>query len=337
MKIKIGILGATGYTGAELLRLLVGHPHAEIKWLTSEKFANKKISEVFPTLRNFIDLECKSIRKINKFENVDVVFSCLPHGSSMHFAKLFLDKGTKFIDFSADFRFKNLEQYKALYKISHKNPNLNKVLEIWAGYGRVTPSYIFRARKIILSDPSARLLKLARSHFKDKKIKYIQAKLENLPKKVRPGTADLVILIRVLHHIDDTDKTFSIINKLLNKNGYFILEFANKQHIKATFFEFSKGNLTFPFEIFSKDKRSKEGKLRCKLPFKIFHPDLIFEKLNASGFQIIEKRSVSNIRSPLVKKSLPTEFLIYIEKLLQKPLSYINFGPSIFILAKKVG
>ena len=61
MKIKIGILGATGYTGAELLRLLVGHPHAEIKWLTSEKFPNKKISEVFPTLRNFIDLECKSI------------------------------------------------------------------------------------------------------------------------------------------------------------------------------------------------------------------------------------------------------------------------------------
>lgn len=126
MKIKIGILGATGYTGAELLRLLVGHPHAEIKWLTSEKFANKKISEVFPTLRNFIDLECKSIREINKFENVDVVFSCLPHGSSMHFAKLFLDKGTKFIDFSADFRFTNLNLYNKLYKLNHINPELNK-------------------------------------------------------------------------------------------------------------------------------------------------------------------------------------------------------------------
>jgi len=126
MKIKIGILGATGYVGAELLRLLVGHPHAEIKWLTSEKFANKKISEVFPTLRNFIDLECKSIREINKFENVDVVFSCLPHGSSMHFAQRFIDKGTRFIDFSADFRFTILNLYNKLYKLNHKNPELNK-------------------------------------------------------------------------------------------------------------------------------------------------------------------------------------------------------------------
>jgi len=129
MKIKVGILGATGYTGAELLRLLVGHPHAEIKWLTSEKFANKKIAEVFPTLRNFIDLECKSIREINKFTNVDVVFSCLPHGTSMHFAQRFIDKGTKFIDFSADFRFKNSKDYKDLYKTIHKYPKLNKSSE----------------------------------------------------------------------------------------------------------------------------------------------------------------------------------------------------------------
>ena len=116
MKINIGILGATGYTGAELLRLLVSHPQAEIKWLTSEKFTDKKISEVFPTLRNFIDLECKSVRDINKFKNVDVVFSCLPHGTSRHFAKLFLDKGSKFIDFSSDFRFENSKlDIKAVY------------------------------------------------------------------------------------------------------------------------------------------------------------------------------------------------------------------------------
>lgn len=106
MKIKIGILGATGYTGIELLRLLVRHQHAEIKWLTSEKFAEQNISDVFPTLRNFIDLKCKSVRELNILEKVDVVFSCLPKGTSGHFARLFLDKGIKFIDFSSDLRFK---------------------------------------------------------------------------------------------------------------------------------------------------------------------------------------------------------------------------------------
>ncbi|NIP38654.1 MAG: N-acetyl-gamma-glutamyl-phosphate reductase [Candidatus Dadabacteria bacterium] len=116
MKIKVGILGATGYTGAELIRLLAGHPNAELKWLTSESFTDKKISEVFPTFRSLIDLECKSVRDIDKFNKVDVVFSCLPHGTSSHFAHLFLDKGTKFIDFSSDLRFNNSQlSKKAIY------------------------------------------------------------------------------------------------------------------------------------------------------------------------------------------------------------------------------
>lgn len=116
MKIKAGILGATGYTGAELIRLLTGHPYAEIKWLTSERFTGKNISEVFSTFTNIIDIECKSVRDIDSFEKVDVVFSCLPHHTSGHFAGIFLDKGTKFIDFSSDFRSHNSKsKIKAVY------------------------------------------------------------------------------------------------------------------------------------------------------------------------------------------------------------------------------
>ncbi len=115
MKIKAGILGATGYTGAELIRLLTGHPYAEIKWLTSESFTGKNISEVFSTFRNIIDIECNSVRDIDSFEKVDVVFSCLPHHTSGHFARIFLDRGTKFIDFSSDFRSQSKSKTNAVY------------------------------------------------------------------------------------------------------------------------------------------------------------------------------------------------------------------------------
>ncbi|HSG32064.1 MAG TPA: N-acetyl-gamma-glutamyl-phosphate reductase [Thermodesulfobacteriota bacterium] len=116
MKIKVGILGATGYTGAELIRLLTAHPNTEIKWLTSESFTGQKICEVFPTFRNIVDLKCKSVREIEELKKVDLVFSCLPKGSSSHFSRLFLDKGAKFIDFSSDLRFnKSPKGTKAIY------------------------------------------------------------------------------------------------------------------------------------------------------------------------------------------------------------------------------
>jgi N-acetyl-gamma-glutamyl-phosphate reductase len=120
MNIKAGILGATGYTGAELIRLLIKHPDVNIEWLTSEKFAGKKIYEVFPHLRGFLDTECKSVSELNDLVKVDVAFSCLPQGSSMHFAARLLDRGVRVIDFSADFRFKNLEVYERLFGTAHK-------------------------------------------------------------------------------------------------------------------------------------------------------------------------------------------------------------------------
>ena len=104
MGIKIGILGATGYTGAELLRLLINHAGVHVSWLTSEKFAGKKISEVFPHLSGFLDIQCVSVRKLSELQKVDLVFSCLPHATSKHFVKKMLDTRARVIDFSSDYR-----------------------------------------------------------------------------------------------------------------------------------------------------------------------------------------------------------------------------------------
>jgi len=126
MRLKIGVLGATGYTGAELLRLLVNHPGVEVSWLTSEKFAGKDISEVFPHLRGFLEIECSSVKKLNELAKVDLAFSCLPHGTSMHFVKRLLDTGARVIDFSADFRFSNAAVYEDWFKSTHKYKNCLK-------------------------------------------------------------------------------------------------------------------------------------------------------------------------------------------------------------------
>ncbi len=120
MKIRIGILGATGYTGAELLRLLLNHSSVEICWLTSEKFTGQKISDVFPHLKGFLDIECCSVRNMDTLEQVDLVFSCLPHGTSMYFVNKMLETGVRVIDFSSDFRFSDKVVYERWFRSKHK-------------------------------------------------------------------------------------------------------------------------------------------------------------------------------------------------------------------------
>jgi len=213
---------------------------------------------------------------------------------------------------------------------------INTVLEVGAGYGRLTPSYMYRSKRVILSDPSSKLLKIARENYADQKnIKYLHSKLENLDKKVKSKSIDLAIMVRVLHHIDDCDLAFSTIHKLLRNKGYFLLEFANKRHLKATFAHFFKGDFTIPIDIFPKDIRSVKHKKQKTLPFVNYHPDDIAKKLEDNGFELIGKRSVSNIRSSTIKKMFPTDTLLSIESSIQKPLSKINFGPSMFVLSQK--
>lgn len=226
----------------------------------------------------------------------------------------------------------------ALRTFLQKIKKINTILEIGAGFGRLVPSYAFRAKKIILSDPSSRTLKSAREAFSEKKnIKYIHSSLENLPSKIRPSSVNLIIMVRVMHHIIDVDNAFKIIYKMLAPGGYFIFEFANKRHIKATLKEIVHGNFSFLTDLATTDIRSAKSIKRGTLPFLNYHPNKIREILEQYDFETIEKRSVSNIRSQFLKNILSTEILVAISGFLQKPLSYMDFGPSIFILARKRG
>lgn len=121
MAIKVSIVGASGYTGGELLRLLLFHPEVEIVAATSERLAGKPVKSEHPNLRNVTDLKFTSIADL---PHADVMFLCLPHGTAMHKIGEFLDKADKIIDLSADFRLRTSADYEKWYGEPHPREDL---------------------------------------------------------------------------------------------------------------------------------------------------------------------------------------------------------------------
>jgi N-acetyl-gamma-glutamyl-phosphate reductase len=123
-RLRIGILGASGYTGAELVRLLARHPQVEIRLLTADRQAGKPLAEVFP---QFGHLKLPSLVKIEEadWSGTDLVFCCLPHGTTQEvIAKL--PRHLKVVDLSADFRLADLAAYAQWYGHEHRAPALQK-------------------------------------------------------------------------------------------------------------------------------------------------------------------------------------------------------------------
>ncbi len=118
--IKVSVIGATGYTGAELVRLLLHHPQVRIDKLTSESFAGQKFSQVYPGIRCDIICEKLDVEKITS----PFVFTALPHGTSAEVVDKLYKRGAKIVDLSADFRLNKKEIYEAWYGIIHPREDL---------------------------------------------------------------------------------------------------------------------------------------------------------------------------------------------------------------------
>ncbi len=115
MSISIGILGATGYTGFELIRLLYNHPEAKITYCSSRQYNGKKISDVLNPLKGYFDIELEPFDAREISNRCDMVFSCLPHGISMEYIPLVLE-GVEVIDLSADYRLRDPSVYQKWYQ-----------------------------------------------------------------------------------------------------------------------------------------------------------------------------------------------------------------------------
>ena len=125
-KIKISIIGATGYVGAELVKGFVNHPYAEIIHLTSQSFAGKKYSEIYPVFKGVCDVTLEEGDYVQIAKDSDLVITALPHGVSSKTVPVLLENGTRVIDHSGDFRYKNLATYEKSYKLDHPHPELLK-------------------------------------------------------------------------------------------------------------------------------------------------------------------------------------------------------------------
>ncbi len=121
--IKVGIVGGTGYTGVELLRLLSRHPNVQLQAITSRKEAGMPVAQMFPSLRQHVDLAFSTPEKA-ELSQCDVVFFATPNTVAMQEARALYAAGVRMIDLSADFRLPNIAEWEQWYKAQHACPEL---------------------------------------------------------------------------------------------------------------------------------------------------------------------------------------------------------------------
>ena len=120
--IKVGIIGATGYAGGELVRILMGHKDVEIKWYGSRSYVDQKYADVYRNMFQIVDAKCMDDNMEELADQVDVIFTATPQGLCASLVNEEILSKTKIIDLSADFRLKDVNVYEEWYKIEHKAP-----------------------------------------------------------------------------------------------------------------------------------------------------------------------------------------------------------------------
>ena len=143
--IKVGVVGGTGYTGVELLRLLAQHPQVALKAITSRGEAGTAVADMFPSLRGRVAL-CFSDPADSPLAECDVVFFATPNGIAMQQARALLDAGVRVIDLAADFRIKDIAVWEKWYGMTHASPDL--VAEAVYGLPEINRELIRGARLV---------------------------------------------------------------------------------------------------------------------------------------------------------------------------------------------
>lgn len=201
-----------------------------------------------------------------------------------------------------------------------------RLLEVGAGAGRNTPRYA-GFEHVVLLDYSRTQLQQAQARLgRGDRYTYVAADVYRLP--FAPGAFDAATMIRVIHHLADAPAALRQIHAVLQPGAAFILEFANKQNFKAIA-RWALGRQAWsPF-----DPAPVEF---VALNFD-FHPGALRRQLTAAGFTVQALRSLSYLRVPLLKRALPTAWLVAVDALLQPTGALFQLSPSVFVLARAQG
>lgn len=228
---------------------------------------------------------------------------------------------------------RDYEHYSEIIAIRNllKDQHFPVAMDFGGGYGRLTEVLLDYADKVILVDPSIKQLNIAKDRFDQKNIEYLLLdKKDFIPAK--DNSLDLILMVRVSHHITDLSKIFKDIKRALKPGGEAIIEVASNAHFVNRLRSYAK------FKPVSKTP-IRVGKvangLKEETPFVNHNPNTVIKQLQKSGLQYQRKLSVSNFRSTFLKSKFKLDKLLRAEKMTQNKLAKINFGPSIFILVKK--
>jgi ubiquinone/menaquinone biosynthesis C-methylase UbiE len=199
--------------------------------------------------------------------------------------------------------------------------------DIGGGYGRLCVLLRKYADKVTLAEPSQQQLDIAKDFLKEyPDVKRVLTQADNL--KFKDKSLELITMIRVMHHIPAPETEFKELHRVLTDDGYLILEVANYAHGRNRIKHLVKGKRlpTEPVDI-----RTKAS----DIAFVNHNPKTVIRQLAHAGFKVEKVLSVSNLRSPSLKKVVPRSAMLTVEKFLQPTLARTYFGPSVFFLIKK--
>ena len=212
-----------------------------------------------------------------------------------------------------------------------KGRHFKTAVDVGGGYGRLDPMLTEFADHVTLTEPSQQQLDMAKDFLKN--YPYVQFKLGQADDlDFKTGSVDLVTLIRVIHHLPDPKVEFGEIARVLSPDGLAIIEVANYMHFRNRIKHVVKRQ---KFAAEPVDIRSPEHRNDSEIAFVNHNPKTVIKHLSAAGLKVERILSVSNLRSPGLKKLVPTAVMLTIEGLLQPTLAKTFFGPSIFFLVRK--
>ena len=212
-----------------------------------------------------------------------------------------------------------------------RGKHFKHAVDVGGGFGRLCLLLENYSDHVTLAEPSQQQLDLAEDFLKGH-TEIDRQLLQAGDLKFKDGSIDLLTMIRVMHHLPDPEAEFNEIARVLADDGWAVIEVANYTHARNRLKHFVKGKRlpTKPVDI-----RSAAHKHEDEIPFVNHNPETVIRQLAHAGLQVEKVLSVSNLRSPGLKKVVPQAVMLSVEKLLQRPLAGLYFGPSIFLFARK--
>ena len=204
--------------------------------------------------------------------------------------------------------------------------------DIGGGYGRLCVVLQKYAQRVSLAEPSKKQLAIAKQYLKAYP-GIDQKRMQADDLQFQTNSLDLVTMIRVMHHLPDPSKEFAEIARVLKKDGYLVLEVANYSHIRNRI-RYARRREKLPNKPV--DIRSEAHRHDKEVAFVNHNPKTVIKQLAHAGLKVERTLSVSNLRSPGLKRVLPVRLMLAVEWILQPLLAKLYFGPSVFFLIRRV-